>query len=140
MATPTTTAAVAATETALRSNTRPLPGRGYELWRFEERCSVCEQTPRLKVKAFRGRPWNLCLNDDCPTMVEMREKRAERMKAREEAQKRKEAEEKAKGTAADSTAAAPTGKGKGKGRTRKAPKTTTRTKRARTSAGSRGSS
>lgn len=114
---------------------RPLPGRGYELWRFEERCSVCEQTPRLKVKAFRGRPWNLCLNDDCPTMVEMREKRAERMKAREEAQKRKEAEGKAKGTAADSTAASPNGK-KGKGRTRKPPKTTTRTKRARTGSSS----
>jgi DNA topoisomerase-1 len=119
---------------------RPLPGRGYELWRFEERCSVCEQTPRLKVKAFRGRPWNLCLNDDCPTMVEMREKRAERMKAREEAQKRKEAEEAKKGTAADSTASSPNG-AKGKGRTRKPPKTTTRTKRARTAtSGSRGAS
>ena len=31
-----------------------------------------------RSRAFRGRPWNLCLNDDCPTMVEMREKRAER--------------------------------------------------------------
>lgn len=113
---------------------RPLPGRGYELLRHEERCTVCEQTPRLKVKAFRGRPWLLCLNDDCPTMIEMREKRAERLKQREEAAARKEAEAKAKGTAADSTAASPNGKGKGKGRTRKAPKTTTRTKRARTSA------
>ncbi len=110
---------------------RPLPGRGYELWRFEERCSVCDTTPRLKVKAFRGRPWNLCLNDDCPTMVEMREKRAERQKAKEEAAKRKAEEEAKKGTAADSTAASPNG-GKGKGRTRKPPKTTTRTKRART--------
>ena len=63
--------------------TRPLPGRGYELWRLEERCSVCGQTPRLTVKGFRGRPWKLCLNDDCPTMVEMREKRAERERARE---------------------------------------------------------
>ena len=114
---------------------RPLPGRGYELWRHEERCTVCEQTPRLKVKAFRGRPWLLCLNDDCPTMVEMREKRAERMKAREEAAKRKEAEGEAKGTVADSTASSPNGKpGKGKGRSRKPPKTTTRTKRARTTA------
>ncbi|MEO7197410.1 MAG: hypothetical protein ABIZ50_02965, partial [Solirubrobacterales bacterium] len=103
------------------------------------RCSVCDETPRLKVKAFRGRPWLLCLNDDCPTMIEMREKRAERLKQREEAAERKKAEEKAKGTAADSTAASPngkTGKGKGRGRTRKAPKTTTRTKRARTSASS----
>ena len=50
----------------------PLPGRGYELWRLEERCSVCGEMPRLTVKGFRGRPWKLCLNDDCPTMVEMR--------------------------------------------------------------------
>ena len=76
---------------------RPLPGRGYELWRFEERCTICGETPRLKVKGFRGRPWNLCLNDDCPSMVEMREKRAEREKAKEEAAKRKaEAEAKAR--------------------------------------------
>ena len=69
--------------------TRPLPGRGYELWRLEERCSVCGETPRLTVKGFRGRPWKLCLNDDCPTMVEMREKRAEREKAaRSEAAKK----------------------------------------------------
>ena len=118
---------------------RPLPGRGYELLRHEERCTVCEQTPRLKVKAFRGRPWLLCLNDDCPTMIEMREKRAERLKAKEEAAKRKEAEEAKKGTKADSTAASPNGKGKGKARTRKPPKTTTRTKRARTSASGSGS-
>ncbi len=60
----------------------PLPGRGYELWRLEERCSVCGEMPRLTVKGFRGRPWKLCLNDDCPSMVEMREKRAERENAR----------------------------------------------------------
>ena len=64
-------------------NSGPLPGRGYELWRLEERCSVCEKRPRLTVKGFRGRPWKLCLNDDCPTMVEMREKRAEREAAKE---------------------------------------------------------
>ena len=62
--------------------TRPLPGRGYELWRLEERCSICGETPRLTVKGFRGRPWKLCLNDDCPSMVEMREKRAEREAAK----------------------------------------------------------
>ena len=50
----------------------PLPGRGYELWRLEERCSICGEMPRLTVKGFRGRPWKLCLNDDCPSMVEMR--------------------------------------------------------------------
>ena len=70
-------------------------GRGYELWRLEERCSVCGETPRLTVKGFRGRPWKLCLNDDCPTMVEMREKRAEReaakaAKAREAAKARRQ--------------------------------------------------
>jgi DNA topoisomerase I len=64
-------------------NSGPLPGRGYELWRLEERCSVCDVAPRLTVKGFRGRPWKLCLNDDCPTMVEMREKRAERQAAKE---------------------------------------------------------
>ena len=79
---------------------RPLPGRGYELWRLEERCSICGETPRLKVKGFRGRPWNLCLNDDCPSMVEMREKRAERQKAKEEAEKRK-AEAEANGTTSE---------------------------------------
>jgi DNA topoisomerase-1 len=106
---------------------RPLPGRGYEVWRLEERCTVCDETPRLKVKGFRGRPWNLCLNDDCPTMVEMREKRAERQKAREEADKRKAEAKAAEGTAADSTAASPNGKKSRK----KAPTTSTRTKRAR---------
>ena len=40
------------------------------------------EMPRLTVKGFRGRPWKLCLNDDCPSMVEMREKRAEREAAR----------------------------------------------------------
>ena len=64
-------------------NSGPLPGRGYELWRVEESCSVCGKAPRLSVKAFRGRPWKLCLNDDCPTMIEMREKRAERQAAKE---------------------------------------------------------
>src|SRR6476661_5314166 len=61
----------------------PLPGRGYELWRLEERCSICGEMPRLTVKGFRGRPWKLCLNDDCPSMVEMREKREERKRAQE---------------------------------------------------------
>jgi DNA topoisomerase I len=68
----------------------PLPGRGYELWRLEERCSICGEMPRLTVKGFRGRPWKLCLNNDCPSMVEMREKRAEReaAKAAREASKK----------------------------------------------------
>lgn len=109
---------------------RPLPGRGYEILRLEERCSICDQTPRLKVKAFRGRPWKLCLNDDCPSMVEMREKRAERQRAKEEAAKRK-AEAEANGTA-PSNGGKGKGKGAGKGKGRKPPTTTTRTKRAGT--------
>jgi DNA topoisomerase I len=60
----------------------PLPGRGYDLWRLEERCSICGETPRLTVKGFRGRPWKLCLNDQCPSMIEMQQKRAEREAAR----------------------------------------------------------
>lgn len=118
------------------SFSRPLPGRGYEVWRFEERCTVCEQTPRLKVKGFRGRPWNLCLNDDCPTMIEMREKRAERLKAREEAEKRKqEADPDGASAAANGKGGKGKRKGKGGGAARKkAPTTTTRTKRARAAA------
>ena len=73
-------------------NSGPLPGRGYELWRLEPKCSVCGVRPRLTVKGFRGRPWKLCLNDDCPTMVEMREKREERRKAKEAAEAAKAAE------------------------------------------------
>ena len=113
--------------------TRPLPGRGYELWRLEDRCSVCGVTPRLTVKGFRGRPWKLCLNDDCPTMVEMREKRAER-------QAQKEAREAAKGAAGaagekpagDEEAATKPARSGASARARKPPSPqTARTKRAR---------
>jgi DNA topoisomerase I len=61
--------------------TFPLPQRG-DIFRLEERCSICGQTPRLKVVPFRGRPWNLCLNEECPSMEEMRKRRAEREAAR----------------------------------------------------------
>jgi DNA topoisomerase-1 len=61
--------------------TFPLPQRG-DVFRLEERCSVCGQTPRLKVVPFRGRSWNLCLNDDCESMQEMKKRRAEREAAR----------------------------------------------------------
>jgi DNA topoisomerase-1 len=61
--------------------TFPLPQRG-DVFRLEERCSVCERTPRLKVVPFRGRPWNLCLNDDCESMQEMKRRRAEREAAK----------------------------------------------------------
>jgi hypothetical protein len=43
---------------------------------------MCGETPRLKVVPFRGRPWNLCLNEECPSMEEMRKRRAEREAAR----------------------------------------------------------
>jgi DNA topoisomerase I len=115
----------------------PLPGRGYELWRLEERCSVCGERPRLTVKGFRGRPWKLCLNDDCPTMVEMRAKRAERQAAKEAREEAKAAAE-ANGDAGSVTAeeaadAVTSAKAKGgRRRTRKKPSPqTTRTKRAR---------
>jgi DNA topoisomerase I len=61
--------------------TFPLPQRG-DVFRLEERCSICERTPRLKVVPFRGRPWNLCLNDDCESMQEMKKRRAEREAAK----------------------------------------------------------
>jgi DNA topoisomerase I len=61
--------------------TFPLPQRG-DVFRLEERCSICERTPRLKVVPFRGRPWNLCLNDDCESMQEMKRRRAEREAAK----------------------------------------------------------
>ena len=112
----------------------PLPGRGYELWRLEERCSVCEERPRLTVKGFRGRPWKLCLNDDCPTMVEMREKRAERQAAKEAREEAKAADEKA-AAEGNGDAAAPAkraaGGAKG-GRRRKPSPQTARTKKAGT--------
>jgi len=74
----------------------PLPGRGYDLWRLEERCEICGERPRLTVKSFRGRPWKLCLNDDCPSMVEMREKRAEREAARNAAKAKEKSADGAK--------------------------------------------
>jgi DNA topoisomerase I len=61
--------------------TFPLPQRG-DVFRLEERCSICDETPRLKVVPFRGRPWNLCLNDDCESMQEMKKRRAEREAAK----------------------------------------------------------
>ena len=61
--------------------TFPLPQRG-DVFKLEDRCSVCDQTPRLKVVPFRGRPWNLCLNDDCESMQEMKKRRAEREAAK----------------------------------------------------------
>ncbi len=69
--------------------TFPLPQRG-DVFKLEDRCSICDETPRLKVQPFRGRPWNLCLNDDCPSMQEMKKKRAEREAAKAAAKAIKE--------------------------------------------------
>ncbi len=62
--------------------TFPLPQRVRGLYKIEEVCSVCERTPRLQVVPWRGRPWKLCLNDDCPSMAEMKRRRAEREAAK----------------------------------------------------------
>ncbi len=62
--------------------TMPLPQRVRGLYKIEEVCSVCGRTPRLQVVPWRGRPWKLCLNDDCPSMAEMKRRRAEREAAK----------------------------------------------------------
>ena len=48
---------------------------------------------------FRGRPWNLCLNDDCESMQEMKKRRAEReaAKAAKEAMAKKPLPERRRG-------------------------------------------
>jgi hypothetical protein len=70
--------------------TFPLPQRG-DVYKLEERCSICGRTPRLKVVPLRGRTWDLCLNDECPSMQEMKRRRAEREAAREARKAMKEA-------------------------------------------------
>jgi DNA topoisomerase I len=93
-----------------------IPQRG-DLIRLEEVCSICGKTPRLKVLSGR-RPWNLCLNDECPSMEEMRRARAER----EAARAAKEAAEAADGGApakAEEPATADSANG---GRSRRKPK------------------
>ena len=64
--------------------TFPLPQRVRGLYKIEEVCSVCGRTPRLQVIPWRGRPWKLCLNDECPSMAEMKRRRAERERAKAE--------------------------------------------------------
>jgi DNA topoisomerase I len=62
--------------------TFPLPQRVKGLYKLEEVCSVCGRTPRLQVVPWRGRPWKLCLNDECPSMAEMKRRREERDRAK----------------------------------------------------------
>ncbi len=99
-----------------------LPQRG-DLIRLEEECSICGKTPRVKVMGGR-RPWNLCLNEECPSMAEMRAARAER----EAAKAAKEAEAAEAEAEADATPAkekkkpkVPAGKNGAGTRRRKAP-------------------
>ena len=77
--------------------TFPLPQRVKGLYKIEEICSICGRTPRLQVIPWRGRPWKLCLNDECPSMVEMKRRREEREKAKSA----KEAAEAADGQASE---------------------------------------
>jgi DNA topoisomerase-1 len=62
--------------------TFPLPQRVKGLYKIEEVCSVCGRAPRLQVIPWRGRPWKLCLNDECPSMAEMKRRREERERAK----------------------------------------------------------
>ena len=66
---------------------------------------MCGETPRLKVVPFRGRPWNLCLNEECPSMEEMRKRRAEREAAKAAKEAAEKADENGKGAAKDGAAA-----------------------------------
>ena len=131
--------------------TFPMPQpRFYDVHPVEETCTVCERAPRVQVtpRGGRGRSWKLCFNEECPTMVEMREKKAARQAA-QEAKKKAEAVGDAgdaegngatgavaKAGAAGSGAEADSGAGKGKrGGKRAAPSPgTRRVKRARTKA------
>ena len=83
--------------------TFPMPQPNfYEVTPLEENCSICHRTPRVNVKTRgrAGRPWKLCFNDDCPTMIEMREKKAERLAAQEAKKKMEELDGKKKKTTA----------------------------------------
>ena len=79
--------------------TFPMPQpRFYDVFKLEDTCSICGRTPRVTVgpRGRRGRPWKLCFNEECPSMQEMKRKKAEReaaKKAKEEADAAKEAAE-----------------------------------------------
>lgn len=91
--------------------TFPIPQpRFYDVHKLEETCSVCGRTPRVSVaqKFKPGRPWKLCFNEDCPSMEEMKRKRAEReaAKAAKEAAKAAAGDGEQPADAADAVAAA----------------------------------
>jgi len=106
--------------------TFPLPQRG-DVFKLEDRCTVCDETPRLKVVPFRGRPWNLCLNDDCPSMQEFKQRRAEREAA------------KAAKAAMDSAAESSEGNGAKPKKPKKPKPTTTATRKRRSRAAAKSS-
>ena len=84
--------------------TFPMPQpRFYDVHKLEEICEVCGRTPRVSVaqKFKPGRPWKLCFNDDCPSMEEMKRKRAEREKAKAAKEAAKAAEAEANGKPED---------------------------------------
>jgi hypothetical protein len=58
--------------------------RFYDVFKLEDTCSVCGRTPRVQVspRGRRGRPWKLCFNEECPSMQEMKRKKAERLAAK----------------------------------------------------------
>ena len=72
----------------------PLPGRFFELWRLEERCSVCGERPRLTVKRrARGdpgscastttaRPWSRCARSAPSARPRRRPARRRRLRRR----------------------------------------------------------
>ncbi|HEY0280091.1 MAG TPA: hypothetical protein VGC32_17650, partial [Solirubrobacterales bacterium] len=103
-------------------------------------CSICDKTPRLKVQPFRGRPWNLCLNDDCESMQEMKKRRAEREAAKAA---KEEMDKKPKPKGDEDAVAPPPGskkarKTKAKAKASKADTATRGVKRAKTKAGTKG--
>ena len=73
-----------------RSYLRAAAGRGYDA--LAARGALLDLRARRRgsrCKGFRGRPWELCLNDECPSMVEMRaEARRARGRARGEGGRR----------------------------------------------------
>jgi DNA topoisomerase I len=114
--------------------TFPLPQRG-DIFKLEERCSICDETPRVKVVPVRGRSWDLCLNDDCPSMQEMKRRRAEREAAK--AAKAEADKDGAKaGEGADGAAPKRSANGARRKRTKPSPGTA-RTRRARSGSRSR---
>ncbi len=89
--------------------TFPMPQpRFYDVHKLEDTCSICGRTPRVSVsqKFKPGRPWKLCFNDACPSMEEMKRKRAEREAAKEAKEKAKAEKEALEAAGASNGAAA----------------------------------